>query len=95
MEWPDGRSYLGDFQHDQRHGNGLYTFVDGSSYNGEFRDNRYHGTGTFTSAAGQEMRGVWNEGLMIKREDGGASVAQENRQSQMRQLSSAFSWHHN
>ncbi len=34
LTWPDGKSYLGQFWDDKRHGLGKLTYLDGRSYDG-------------------------------------------------------------
>ena len=38
MTWPDGRVYVGDFEHGARTGQGTMTYPDGRTEKGEFKD---------------------------------------------------------
>lgn len=38
--WPDGKSYVGGYVANKKHGFGLYTYKDGSTYEGEFGDGK-------------------------------------------------------
>ena len=38
--WSDGEKYVGEWMHDDLHGQGTYTWSDGSKYVGEYRDGK-------------------------------------------------------
>jgi hypothetical protein len=55
--WDSGNKYVGDWQNDKRHGQGINTWVDGEKYVGEYKDNKAHGQGTYTYANGDKYVG--------------------------------------
>ena len=38
MNWGDGRQYVGAFQQDLRHGNGIFTWSNAKIYDGGWRN---------------------------------------------------------
>jgi len=41
--------FIGDFENDKMHGNGVFQYADGSKYEGEFQNDKKHGHGTLLS----------------------------------------------
>ena len=69
-EYPSGGKYIkyiGYWENDQYHGQGLMMYADGSKFDGFWSHNQRHGKGTFThpddgEEMGEEYEGEWNEG---------------------------------
>ncbi len=55
----EGGVYKGDFEHDRRHGCGVYTSNQGERYEGEWKDDKKHGKGYLTFANGDALTGDW------------------------------------
>ena len=55
----NGTKYVGEFEDNERNGQGVYTFGpgnwEGDQYVGEFKDDRRHGQGIYTHADGRGM----------------------------------------
>ena len=47
LTWPDGRSYEGAFEKDQREGLGKMTWPDGRQYLGQWHLGKQHGLGEY------------------------------------------------
>jgi hypothetical protein len=62
FEWPDGRTYEGDFVAGRPHGIGIETLADGSRYAGTFVDGRRDGQGELTLADGAQYVGEFSRG---------------------------------
>lgn len=45
LEWPDGRTYLGQFLNNQQHGYGRLDSPNGDQYGGQWRDGYQNGHG--------------------------------------------------
>jgi hypothetical protein len=45
MQWADGRSYTGQWQHGMRHGKGRQSYPDGKSYDGDWTSGKWNGRG--------------------------------------------------
>jgi hypothetical protein len=60
--YPDGSKYVGEFWHNERHGQGTYTYSNGAKYVGEWRDGKRHGQGTLTFPDGEKYVGEWRDG---------------------------------
>ena len=58
-EWENGDKYVGEWQNDNRNGQGTYTHVSGNKYIGEFKDNKRNGQGTFIWADGDKYVGEY------------------------------------
>ena len=61
MQWPDGRTYVGHWKSDKRHGKGVYTWPDGDTFEGEFVEGRRVGKGILRLATGEEYEQYWEE----------------------------------
>ncbi|MCR4379063.1 MAG: hypothetical protein NUV50_13335 [Rhodospirillales bacterium] len=57
--------YEGEFQRNDKHGNGVQEFSDGSQYAGEFNNGWKHGHGVATLANGNTCTGEWKEDVLI------------------------------
>jgi hypothetical protein len=58
-EWENGDKYVGEWQNNNRNGQGTYTHVSGNKYIGEFKDNKRNGQGTFIWADGDKYVGEY------------------------------------
>jgi hypothetical protein len=58
-----GNVYEGDFETNQRHGNGTLTYVTGQRYEGQWADDRPHGVGKLTLPDGTQYEGGMRDGL--------------------------------
>jgi len=63
--WPDGRKYDGQYENDQKNGNGTFYWPDGRKYSGGWRDGKQHGEANFTAANGEHRKGIWEEGKRV------------------------------
>ena len=57
--------YVGEFQNDEMHGNGTFTFSDGSEYIGEFENGLQHGQGLLLLQDGTKVLGKWEHGDQV------------------------------
>ena len=48
--WSDGRSYLGEYKDDKKHGYGIYKWNDGRLYLGNWMRGKQHGLGIYKTA---------------------------------------------
>ena len=62
----DGRTYVGEFQNDKKHGYGVYTWADGRMYKGGWNAGKQHGEGVFIDAQQKEKKGEWNMGDVVR-----------------------------
>lgn len=61
----NGDSYEGEYQDNEMHGWGIYTYADGDYYEGEFRHGKPHGKGTYYHASGQKTEGYFHNGRYV------------------------------
>ena len=57
-------TYEGDFERDEMHGSGVFTFASGVRYDGQWSHNAYEGRGTYVWADGTSYEGEWARGKM-------------------------------
>mmetsp|Transcript_7718 Transcript_7718/g.10702 ORF Transcript_7718/g.10702 Transcript_7718/m.10702 type:complete len:146 (+) Transcript_7718:85-522(+) len=57
-ELQGGATYEGQWQGEEKHGEGQLIFPDGSSYNGQFDNNHKHGHGTYNYSDGSFSTGL-------------------------------------
>ncbi|WP_220811884.1 C13 family peptidase [Pseudomonas paralcaligenes] len=69
----DGRHYEGEFRYWRFHGQGRLSLADGSVYEGRFVNGEYGGEGTLVALDGSRLQGTWNDGRLLRQEDGSAS----------------------
>jgi hypothetical protein len=67
--YSNGNKYWGQFNHDKRHGYGVFILGKGSEwagnkYAGQWKDDMRHGDGTYTFADGTEYTGKWEFNFM-------------------------------
>jgi len=67
--YTNGDKYVGEFQHNKRHGQGTATTAKGDKYVGEYKDGLPHGQGTSTwvtqwEGGGEKYVGDWKNGKM-------------------------------
>ena len=55
--WPDGRTYVGQWKGDHRHGQGKQTHPDGRVYTGDWKDDQMHGSGKYITSDGTVYEG--------------------------------------
>ena len=60
---PLTRTYVGEWMHGKRHGQGTLTFASGNKYVGEFKDGKRHGYGTYSFVNGNKYIGEFSEDL--------------------------------
>lgn len=53
---------MGEWDYDNKHGQGTYIFANGDKYVGEWKDDKRHGLGSFITADGQRFTGIWEDG---------------------------------
>jgi hypothetical protein len=87
MRYPNGDTYVGQWQLDQRTGEGQYTYGAaspwaGDRYEGQWLDNRFHGQGRYTWSTGDSYQGPWLAGQQA----GPATPSQIRRQAHMTAL---------
>lgn len=63
LSWPDGRRYVGQFNHGAFEGDATMTWPDGRKYIGQYRQNKKHGEGDFLWRDGRRYSGQWNNGV--------------------------------
>lgn len=47
-QWPDGRTYVGQWLNNKMHGEGVFTWPDGRTYRGGYKNDKKNGYGVFT-----------------------------------------------
>lgn len=65
--WPDGRSYVGNYENDQKNGYGTFKWRNGKAYQGEWRNGRQHGEGVLINDPKNEeheRKGIWEDGRL-------------------------------
>ena len=60
--WPNGNTYVGDWENNQMHGEGVLTRSDGRRYEGSFVAGKPDGFGVQMWADGAIHAGTWKEG---------------------------------
>jgi hypothetical protein len=63
--WPDGSTYVGEFENSRPHGHGSWQRPDGERYVGGWQHGNRHGKGTLTSANGKVHGGTWTNGHLV------------------------------
>jgi TPR repeat protein len=63
LEWPDGRTYRGEWVNGAPHGQGEETLPDGTLYRGEWRLGKRHGRGELALPDGGRFVGDFNDGV--------------------------------
>jgi len=62
-QWKDGRSFVGGYLDDLRHGKGVFTYPSGERYDGDFSKGQRHGLGRFEFEDGKGFyKGEWFSG---------------------------------
>ena len=56
----NGNKYVGEWQNDKWHGQGIRNLANGDKYVGGFRKRKAYGQGTFTFASGKKWTGEWD-----------------------------------
>ena len=64
--WPDGKSYFGNYENDEKNGYGEFNWPDGRMYSGNWENNKQHGRGVYINSSGQERKGEWRKGIKIR-----------------------------
>lgn len=62
----DGRTYVGEYVMDKKHGYGVFTWSDGRMYKGGWKDGKQHGEGVFITENKEEKKGEWRDGTRIR-----------------------------
>ena len=63
--WLDGRSYVGTYKNDKKHGYGHFVWQDGREYEGGWLNGKQHGKGKY-KYKGQWRDGEWKDGKLIR-----------------------------
>ena len=63
LDWPDGRTYRGEWLDGKPHGHGEETLPTGERYRGEWREGRRHGKGELTLPDGSRFVGDFVNGV--------------------------------
>merc|ERR1712032_255157 len=67
FEWPDGRTYDGEYKDDKKHGYGLFKWSDGRMYKGMWKTGKQHGEGLFFNLESNVwQKGIWGEGKRVR-----------------------------
>ena len=67
----EGDKYVGEFQNDSFHGQGIYYFLaddewQGDRYEGEFKHGKFDGYGVYTFANGDTREGLWENNEFLR-----------------------------
>ena len=57
--WSDGSKYIGEWKHDDLHGQGTFIWSDGDKYVGEWKDGKRNGQGVYTFTSGAKIIGTF------------------------------------
>ncbi len=60
--YPDGTTYQGDWENNNRHGFGIWIRPDGTQYEGEWANDKPNGRGVLTNPDGSKYTGDWKDG---------------------------------
>ena len=60
--FPNGNTYVGEWQNNKYNGQGTFIFKSGEKYEGEFKNDKRHGQGTNTYKSGQKYVGEYKNG---------------------------------
>jgi len=63
-QYKDWSTYIGDYLHNEKHGNGMMFFVNGDKYEGEWKHDQIHGIGTYYYNNGSKYEGELREHTM-------------------------------
>jgi hypothetical protein len=63
QQFPNGDSYVGEYENGMFSGKGKYIFQDGKIYIGDFRRNHFHGIGQLSDVNGEVYKGEFKNGL--------------------------------
>lgn len=77
--YPDGTTYDGEWDGNNRHGFGVWVRPDGTRYEGEWKNNKPSGQGTLTYPDGRKKTGEWANGKFVGEKQ---PVADINQQTQ-------------
>ena len=58
--WPDGKTYEGCYEDDQKHGKGIFNWPNGKQYDGIGRSNKMH-----HSAPQWRKESLWEDGKQL------------------------------
>ena len=61
--WPSGRTYDGDWEKGEPHGNGIMEFTSGERFSGTWERGKRHGQGELTLANGDHYEGQFADGV--------------------------------
>ena len=68
MIYADGDIYEGNWEDDDKNGQGTMTYPDGNVYQGEWKNDLMHGQGTLTDSQGNIIyEGKWKKGNKINK----------------------------
>ena len=64
-KWSDGKSYIGEYHNDRKHGYGIYKW-GAKLYMGQWKRGQQSGLGIYTNGDRPECRyGLWEEGRRL------------------------------
>lgn len=66
--WPNGSTYVGEFENNEMHGQGSLKWSSGEKYEGEFENGAMHGQGTYTDKNGIVCNIEYCKGKVVKLE---------------------------
>lgn len=66
MVFSNGDTYTGDFQDDERTGNGIYTWSNNEKYEGQFVNGVLHGQGTYYYSESSSYTGQFSNGIAVE-----------------------------
>ena len=84
----NGNEYVGEWQHNRKHGRGTYTETSGRKYVGDWRVNMMHGKGTYTLANGSKYVGEWKDG----KQNGQGTFTWAKSGNKYAAIQTAFGW---
>ena len=61
-----GDKYEGEWQNDQPHGQGTYTYSCGEVYAGEYHSGKKHGLGMYYFEDGAKMKAMWENDELVE-----------------------------
>ena len=73
----DGTKYAGEWKEGKFNGQGAQIWANGDKYVGQFKNDNWHGQGILTHADGRIEEGIWKNGKLVKGDEIGIQIVQE------------------